>query len=636
MTDPFVDSPPLTDEQRAVVEQPWDARVLVTAGAGSGKTHTLVRRLDALVGHEEEALGAGEILVLSFSQAAVRELRQRISTHGQRARRVRVQTFDSWAYGLLTQAFPDEEWGQYSFDERIRQATAAITKGAVEATELGAPAHVVIDEVQDLVGDRRNMVETLLDRFQNSCGFTVVGDSAQSIYGFQIADLDARAAETDYFFAWLRTSYFDDLVELHLTENFRADSDEARTALPLGPALQQLGSDPDGPDAAGERLHRRLRDLLHGLPDLGELATPFNLDSLKAFPGTCAILTRDNRQALVVSETLFTHGVPHTLKRSLRDRPVPYWVAELLRRTEASTLAEERFRELLADIPLPEDAEVDRLWHALRRAARGPRGFIDVPQVRSLVAEGRFPDDLAASEPSRLVVSTVHRAKGLEFDRVLVVTPPSLSELRKQGLEVDSAAEARTLYVAMTRPREDLYRVACPDSSQVRRHRPTERLYIGGWKPHQRFGIVASEFDISREEPPGAHDPDASAPVVQDYLVRNVRAGDAVVLRRLHDMPMGPDQSPPYTLYHGDQPIGVASEQFCRDLHQVEKVSRNWEISWPLEIDGFRVSALESVAGSVAAGTGARLGGHGLWVVPRLSGIGRYRRDARAEKENQE
>lgn len=94
------DDPVLTAEQQAVVDQPWDTRLLVTAGAGTGKTHTLVRRMDALVGHidPDEALEASELLVLSFSRAAVRELRDRIARHGEHARRVRVQTFDSWAY----------------------------------------------------------------------------------------------------------------------------------------------------------------------------------------------------------------------------------------------------------------------------------------------------------------------------------------------------------------------------------------------------------------------------------------------------------------------------------------------------------------------------------------------------------
>ncbi len=40
----------LTEEQQAVVDLPVDARVLVTAGAGTGKTTTMVRRVEALTG----------------------------------------------------------------------------------------------------------------------------------------------------------------------------------------------------------------------------------------------------------------------------------------------------------------------------------------------------------------------------------------------------------------------------------------------------------------------------------------------------------------------------------------------------------------------------------------------------------
>lgn len=127
----------LTDSQRAVVEQPWDARVLVTAGAGAGKTHTLVRRLDMLV--EREDLEAGEILVLSFSRAAVRELTERIERHAAAAQRIRVQTFDGWASALLNRAYPDVDWGTYTYDGRIEAATEAIDKGAVEGATMSRP-----------------------------------------------------------------------------------------------------------------------------------------------------------------------------------------------------------------------------------------------------------------------------------------------------------------------------------------------------------------------------------------------------------------------------------------------------------------------------------------------------------------
>ncbi|MFD8706695.1 UvrD-helicase domain-containing protein [Kitasatospora sp. NPDC059648] len=635
---PAEDDPVLTPEQQAVVDQPWDTRLLVTAGAGTGKTHTLVRRMDALIGHTDpdEALEAAELLVLSFSRAAVRELRDRIARHGEHARRVRVQTFDSWAYSLLVQAYPDGEWSAFSFDERIQAATNAIEKGALESLEAGPPAHVIVDEVQDLVGQRREMVEALLDRLQDSCGFTLVGDSAQAIYDFQIEDPEEYADRADLFLRWVRASYADDLVELRLTRNFRAITPEARTALPLGPAVQGIGSAPEGADAAAERLHGELRELLLDLPDLGSLTDSFTVDSLRSFPGTCAILTRDNRQALLISELLHTHEVPHALRRSLQDRPVPYWVAEALRRTESATLTEERLRELLGEIPLPEGTDPDRVWRALRVAARGPgRGTLDVTRLRRLVTECRFPDELADPEPARLVVSTVHRSKGLEFDRVVLLTPPTMAELRRRDDELDVAAEARALYVAMTRAREDLYRVAAPETVTVLKHKPTGRWYRGVLNPSQKWrrdGVEVRAGDVYTLEPADAL---TDALGAQSYLLERVRPGDAVTFRLRDELQMGPEQSPRYALLHEGREIGDASEVFRRQLYSVLKVGLAWEIWWPTEITGLRIDCLEAVAGSPAAGANASLGNHGVWIAPRITGIGRFRRPA-GTKEGQE
>ncbi|MGW7343435.1 UvrD-helicase domain-containing protein [Streptomyces sp. NPDC054854] len=630
------EGPLLTPEQRTVVEQPWDARLLVTAGAGAGKTHTLVRRMDALVGHTDpdEALEASDLLVLSFSRAAVRELRDRIARHGEHARRVRVQTFDAWAYSLLVQAHPDGEWSALSFEERIRAATDAIEKGALDALESGPPAHVIVDEVQDLVGTRREMVESLLDRLQESCGFTLVGDGAQAIYDFQIEDPEEYADRADLFLRWVRASYAEDLVELRLTRNFRAVTPEARTALPLGHALQGIGSAPEGADAAAERLHGELRALLLDLPDLGPLDDPFTLDTLRSYPGTCAILTRDNRQALVVSESLHTRGVPHALRRSLQDRPVPYWAAELLRRTEAATLTETRLRELLGGMPLPEGTDPDRVWRALRVAARGTgRGTLDVARLRGLVVERRFPDELADPEPARLVVSTVHRSKGLEFDRVVLLTPPTVADLRRRTADLDVPAETRALYVAMTRAREDLYRVAPPETVTVLKHKPTGRWYRGVPNQHHKWrrdGVEVRAADVSAVEPADAPNDAADA---QRYLLERVRPGDAVTFRLRDDLPMGPWQSPRYALLHDGREIGDASEVFRSDLYSTLKVGTTWEIRWPAEICGLRIDCLESVAGSTAAGANAGLGTHGVWIAPRISGIGRFRRPAGAQEE---
>ncbi|WP_405993021.1 UvrD-helicase domain-containing protein [Streptomyces sp. NBC_00986] len=633
MTDAYLDNPPLTDEQRVVVEQPWDARVLVTAGAGAGKTHTLVRRLDTLCGHEDpdRALEAAEILVLTFSRAAARELRERIVRHGERARRVRAQTFDAWAYGVLLQAYPDGEWAGAGFDERINAAIRAIENGALEAGDAVPPAHVVIDEVQDLLGRRRELVEALLDRYQESCGFTVVGDAAQSVYGFQIEDPTERADETGRFFDWLRCSYPDDLVELHLTRNFRAVTPEARIALPHGPRLQQVT---DADEAA--MYYEELRDLLMAPANgMGELSDPFTLDGLRNLSDTCAILTRDNRQALVVSGLLHEHGVEHRLRRPLEERPVPYWVAELLRRTEATGLAEDRFRSLITDIPLAYEPNATALWTVLRRVARGPGGAVlDLERLRRSVADGRFPDEAADPETTRIVVSTVHRAKGLEFDRVIVLTPPTVADLYRQHKdESDLPAEARALYVAMTRARQDLYHMDSPELPIVKRAggRRNGRRYVGGWRPYDRFGIVAEAGDVGRDSPPG-HGTDAVA--TQTYLLDQVGPGAELVLRKRHDLQMGEFQSPPYSLVHEGREIGEVSERFREELFQVQKVNRTWDPWWPDEIHGIRVDTLETVTGSSAAGANAGLGDRGVWIVPRITGIGRYRRAENDEEQS--
>lgn len=617
----------LTPAQQAVVDQPWDARVLVTAGAGAGKTHTLVRRLDVLV--EREELEAGEILVLSFSRAAVHELTERIERHATAAQRIRVLTFDGWAAALLNRAYPDVDWGTYTYDGRIEAATEAIDKGAVEGGDY-VPAHVVIDEVQDLVGVRREMVEALLDRFQENSGFTVVGDSAQSVYGFQVSDPDQRAEETDRFLEWVRATFGEDLVELHLGDNFRARSEAARMALPYASSLQRLPRDRAAAGGEAERIHGDLRALLLSTPNFGSLEDQFVLAALRDYPDTTAILCRDNGQALTLSGILAEADVPHTLQRSARERSAPVWITELLASTGTTALTRERFEELLVDLPVPVGSVPEALWRSVRKVARGRgRGTLDVVALHRALAEGRLPDELTATQPSSLVISTMHRAKGLEFDRVLIVEPRVLKEpppVRKKKYDYDPAAEARLLYVAMTRARDDLYVLDAPNSWLIRKDRRIDRWYLGGRSSWARNGIELIGSDVSHEQPPGTEGFQQDAKELWRRLVTDVPAGAEAELVLLHGIPVASDQSPPYAVVVGGRQIAVVSERFRTDLHRLLRRTSHSEVDrWPPLITDLRVDCVESVAGSTAATEGAGLGTHGAWVAPRLCGLGRFR-----------
>ncbi len=81
-----------------------------------------------------------------------------------------------------------------------------------------------------------------------------------------------------------------------------------------------------------------------------------------------------------------------------------------------------------------------------------------------------------SSVPDRVVLSSIHQAKGLEWDKVFVLSmnegifPPEKSAVRPQDLE----EERRLFYVAVTRARRDL--MLCVPESTVSRGRG-ERLY---------------------------------------------------------------------------------------------------------------------------------------------------------------
>ena len=89
----------LNHEQLAVVEAAVDARLLVVAGAGQGKTEVVASRIDYLV-KSEDLSASREVLVLSFSRAAVTAVRTRL--HDRDVPAANVRTFDSFAGQLLT------------------------------------------------------------------------------------------------------------------------------------------------------------------------------------------------------------------------------------------------------------------------------------------------------------------------------------------------------------------------------------------------------------------------------------------------------------------------------------------------------------------------------------------------------
>lgn len=609
----------LTAEQRAVVEQPVDALVLVTAGPGTGKTHTLVRRLEHLV--TEHGVAAGEVLVLTFSRAAVRELRTRLTSNGGAARHLRARTFDSWALELLTAVDPEGRWRSGGFDDRIRAAAEAVVEGLADdfCDDL---VHVAVDEIQDLVGERRAMVEALLDRF--ACGITAVGDPAQAIYGFQVADAKERRRETNLFFSRLRELFPEELVELALTVNFRVRDSDAGVALPFGRELRGSGE-------ATADVGTRIRGALLDTAPFGNLHDEFAATALSRSDITTAVLCRTNGQALVASEELHKAGVRHRLQRSAGDRVVPAWIGQLFAAGTGPVLVRTAFDDLLPRLPLGSEDDPERCWQWLVRvSARGSESrTVDLRRLRTALAIGVLPDELCEQPTAPVTVSSYHRAKGLEFDRVIVADagPP------RTGAEDDPEEEARMLYVAMTRARDEVMRIDNPADARIRKDQVTDRWARFGWQRWQRLGIEVDGADVSREEPPGSEVFGADPVELRRYLLDVVRAADDVVLERVDDAVFGLKESPPYRIVHDGRPIAVVSKRFRSDLYRFLR-NAGREPRWPARITRVRIDTVETVVGSGANSAAAGLGEHGVWLVPRLAGLGLFMYGGSTEDED--
>ena len=158
-------------EQKQVIDAAPDARLLVVAGPGTGKTQVAAMRLvNLLVAGFQPA----QILVLSFSRSAVATLTKRVVSLEvgedgivEDLRHLAVRTFDSWAFRLLRQHGASvTDLMSNSHDENIGLATRAIADAsdAEFAERFASIRHVIVDEFQDLPGVRSEMVIELLAR----------------------------------------------------------------------------------------------------------------------------------------------------------------------------------------------------------------------------------------------------------------------------------------------------------------------------------------------------------------------------------------------------------------------------------------------------------------------------------------
>ena len=593
----------LTAEQQAVVREPPSAAVLVTAGPGTGKTHVLIARLAELVNTHGLAPGQ-EMLVLTFSRAAVREIRNRLAAGDDSVRYVRARTFDSFATQLLADIDPSGAWTKLNYDERIRCAIELIRRHPDAKAQLEEFAHLLVDEVQDLVGDRAELVKVVLQTIRG--GFTLLGDPAQGIYNFQLVEPNARREGSAALYKWLRSAFGNRLKDYTLTENHRAHGETARVALFAGPLLN--AAEPDY-----LAIKEKLDTVVFGLPfsgDYEDLKSTFHRVTMPT-----AVLCHDNGQALMISRRLREHGIAHVSQREAVDRVLPAWLGKLLCGLDISQLGKTAFLSRAEANGYDATQALD-LWKKLKRIDNRGGEAVDIAKIAERIRVGNIADEFCEQTDATLTISTIHRAKGLEFDRVIIINARNDAED-----PVLMAEQTRVLYVALTRPKKQLGFLQTPNFDQLFIERNSERwIKKRGWRVEH---VEIKGNDVHRDDPVGGFAVSDCDPVrAQKYLSASVNHGDPVELLRLPAVNTNGEHSVLYRIKHCGHTIGVTSEAFSHTLSRILNHRHRENPRWPASIKSLHVDAVDTVAGTSAASRKCGLGVSGIWLRVRISGLG--------------
>ncbi len=539
-------------EQRAIIEAGGDEWLLVVAGPGTGKTQVAAQRVGHLL---QLGLQPAQILVLSFSRSAVATLTHRLVSLRpndealvEDLRHLSIRTFDSWAFRMLRQSgVPAVELLSHPHDHNIARVTENLTSSREMMERLAGIRHVIVDEFQDLPGVRAEMVTALLSRLnadgeKKRVGFTVLGDPVQAIYHFATRNNDNPVPSDPW--RDLRKCMGPGLREITLTRNHRSTEQLARMFAALRRVLGSNALDPGGKLAAMTRLLERLPVATSD----GKLQTDWLLQVSCA---SQAILTRTNGEALQVwkmlmGRSLDSPAVSVRLRLAGAERGAPAWIAALLSRFKPSTISRRVFEiayarirdesgpDICLDLNLP---SVEVAWRRLARASgvSDSETAIDLAWLRErLDWPDSFPDD-QVREDAVVYVTTVHQAKGMEFDNVALL---EARERTGEGTPDELLEEANVGFVAVTRAARKLDRLpsSCIYKAPALRRFQHGRVRQMGWGGMVNFQIgLHGDVDAFSFVDANLHGGEAAVEQVQKALLNgaSVWRGHKVVLQKV-------------------------------------------------------------------------------------------------------
>jgi superfamily I DNA/RNA helicase len=300
------------------------------------------------------------------------------------------------------------------------------------ALGLGQPLYdwIIVDEAQDMSAAQLMVARGAL---KDGGHMVIVGDDRQAIYGFRGADtgcIDRLKVELD-------------AEEMGLNTTYRCPTSVVDVARKLVGDFCAADGAPEGQVISGTRA-----DVLE-----------------KARPGD-AILSRTNAPLVPLCLAFIRKDIP----AKIEGRDIGKMLIE---RAKSKSLKSETVEEFIEKLARWSDKAVKRVLSSGKDVETKLQGIEDVKETLEAIAEncGSMEDFYARCDSlfadvdqngtkQFVILSTVHKAKGLEWDRVFLLR----GTLYCNGARRDDPEEANIHYVAVTRSKSALMMVGSGDA----------------------------------------------------------------------------------------------------------------------------------------------------------------------------
>ncbi len=422
----------LSDVQRRIIDDKNSQYIVVAAGPGSGKTKVLVHKLASLLLMED--VKHEQLLMVTFSRAAATEFKKRlIELIGNAANFIDIKTFHSYCFDLLGKVGTLDK-----ADAIIKSTVEKIRNNEVEISRITKTV-LVIDEAQDMDRDEFELIKVLMEK-NEEMRVIAVGDDDQNIYEW-------RGADSKYLLSFITEKK---AVKYELITNYRSKrnlvSFTNQFVKTIARRLKEI------PVEAKQTDNGKIK-IVHYKN--GNLITPLINDILSTgLAGTTCVLTHTNEEAFQVAGLLTKKGLQAKLIQS-NDGFSLYNLAEI--------------RFFLNELKLSEDVFTisDDVWGNAKRkvidrykqsskfeicnnlikdfeATNTKKKYKSDFEV--FIRESKLEDFLNENGET-IFVSTIHKAKGKEFDNVFLML---------ENFDATKDEKKRQLYVAMTRAKQKL------------------------------------------------------------------------------------------------------------------------------------------------------------------------------------